>query len=61
MPFPSAVKTLSSTVITVAHQPFWSRASIPAAGEEQFWCPNKVSLVVFVWMTLNKWLSVSGH
>ena len=27
---------------------------IPAAGEETFWCPNMLSLVSFVGMTLNK-------
>ena len=28
--------------------------SIPAAGEERFWCPNTLSLVSFAGMTLNK-------
>ena len=27
---------------------------IPAAGEETFWCPNKLSLVSFAGITLNK-------
>ena len=27
---------------------------IPAAGEETFWCPNKLSLVSFAGMKLNK-------
>ena len=28
--------------------------SIPAAGEEKFWCPNTLSLVSFAGVTLNK-------
>ena len=52
MSFPTAAKFL------VAHQPFWSKISILRQVRNSFGCPNIISFMVFVWMTLNKWLSV---